>query len=86
MDGKSQREDGWVSEVSVKKLIRFWQKHVPTRGFYGSPHPPTSLGPDRWLRREGYGGPSLGEKRFQLFSIFIVYIYRCNVKEEAILV
>ena len=58
----------------MKKLIRFWQKHAPTRGFYGSPSPSTSLDPDRWVRREVYDGPSLGEKHFQLFSKFIVLV------------
>ena len=34
--------------------------------------PPISLGPNRWVRHEEYGGPNLGEIFFQLFSIFIV--------------
>ena len=33
---------------------------------------PTSLNPDRWVQREGYGGPNLDKKSFQLFWIFIV--------------
>ena len=60
---------GWGT---VKITIGFGQKHLPTCSFYGSPPPPTSLGPDRWVRHEGYGGPDPGEKSFQLFSIFIV--------------
>jgi hypothetical protein len=27
---------------------------------------------DGWVRREGYGGPDLGEKGFSNYSIFIV--------------
>jgi hypothetical protein len=27
---------------------------------------------DGWVRREGYGGPDLGEKSFQLSSLLIV--------------
>ena len=54
------------------KINSFWQKYVPTRGLYGSPPSLTSLDPDMRVRREGYGGPNLDEKNFQLFFIFIV--------------
>jgi hypothetical protein len=30
---------------------------------------------DGWAHHEGYGGPDLGEKNFQLFSLIMVYIY-----------
>ena len=63
---------GWVRKHVVTKKIDFWQKHPLTSSFYGSPPPPTSLGPNRQAQHEGYGGPDLGEKSFQLFSIFIV--------------
>ena len=65
-----------TTTTGKKKIIIFGQKHFLTRDFYGSPPPPTSLDPDRWIRREGYDGPDLGEKGFQLFSIFIVWIYK----------
>ena len=55
-----------------EKTITFWQKYLLTYDFYGSPSPPTFHDPDKWVRREGYGGPNVGEKKFQLFSIFIV--------------
>jgi len=63
---------GRVGEHRVRKIIDFWQKRSLICDFYGSPPPPTSLGSDIRVRREGYGGPDLGEKSFQLFSIFIV--------------
>ena len=40
--------------------------------FYGFQPSPTSLGSDTRVRCEGYDGPDLGEKCFQLLSIFIV--------------
>ena len=58
--------------ITVKKVIRFWQKRFLTRSFYGSPLSPTLLGPDMRVQREGYGRPNLSNKYFQLFSIFIV--------------
>ena len=42
--------------------------------FYGSPSSLTSLGPNRRVRCERYGGPDLGKKDFLLFSISIVYV------------
>ena len=59
-------------QVTVKKVKSFWQKHILTRDFYGSTFSSTSLQPDRWIQREGYGEPNLSEKSFQLFSVFIV--------------
>ena len=50
----------------------FLQKQSLTHSFYGFPPPLTFLDPDRWVQCEGYGGPNLGEKIFQLFSIFTV--------------
>jgi len=58
--------------VAGEKTISLGQKHPPTCDFYVSAPPPTSLNPDRWAQREGYGGPDLSNKCLQLFSIFIV--------------
>ena len=44
----------------------------PNSQFLWVSTPSTSLGPDRWIQCEGYGGPNMGEKSFQLFFIFIV--------------
>ena len=63
---------GRAGSLSVTKTIFSWQKHSPTRDFYASTLPPTSLDLDRWGQREGYGRSNIGEKHFQLFSIFIV--------------
>jgi len=63
---------GRVKKHAVRKEITFWQKRSRTCDFHRSAPPPTSLDPDRWVQREGYGKPNMGEKRFQLFSIFIV--------------
>ena len=62
----------WVGEL-VRKTLDFWQNNFLTHGFYGTTVSPTSLGPDRWAQREGYGGSNPSEKHFQLFSLFIVY-------------
>jgi hypothetical protein len=56
---------------------RFWQKRSLNCDFLVL-HSPSTLYPllktyDVWVRREGYGGPDLGEKSFQLFSLLIVY-------------
>jgi hypothetical protein len=58
----------WVKMIAVKKVIRIWQKHALTHRFYGSPSPPTSLGPDTRVRCEGYGGLSLDENFFNYFG------------------
>jgi len=53
-DRESTREvDRRVSQRSSEKNNFFWEKRSPTRDFYGSPPPPTSLGTDTRVRHEG---------------------------------
>jgi hypothetical protein len=52
------------------KRISFWQNHPPNCGLYESSTLSFSPLYDKWVRHEGYGGPDLHEKHFQLFSIF----------------
>ena len=49
---------------AVRKNMSFGQKHLPTRDFYMSISSSYPLDPDRWVQREGYGGPNLDEKGF----------------------
>jgi hypothetical protein len=65
----------------VTEIIRFWQKQSLTHSFYGSPPPLTFLDPDRWVQREGYGGPNSDEKSFQLFSILVQQRSQLATKE-----
>jgi hypothetical protein len=50
---------------NVLQIGIFWSSIVLTP----YPLPKTH---DRWVCREGYGGPELGEKSFQLSLLFIV--------------
>ena len=59
----------------MRKRFTFWQKRSLTRSFYGSPPPPTSLGSDRWVRREGYGGPNVGEFFLIVFDLYSIDKY-----------
>jgi hypothetical protein len=54
-----------------EKILCFWQKHSPKCDSMGLPPYPASLLIDSWVRREGYGGPELGEKVF--FKLFDLY-------------
>ena len=51
----------------VRKKLSFWQKHTPTRSFYGSPPPPTSLGPESGFGVRGTVGPVWVRKVFNCF-------------------
>jgi hypothetical protein len=58
-----------------EKKIRFGQKRSPNCDFCPSivlPPYPLLKTYDEWVRREGYSGPDLGEKNFQLSSFLIV--------------
>jgi len=46
---------GWKHFLSIKK----WDSTFFRQTFW----------PDKWDLREGYGGPNLGEKGFQLFQL-----------------
>jgi hypothetical protein len=67
-----------VQEVGTdvgEKTIRFCHKRSPNCNFLILHSPstyPLSITYDGWDRHEGYGGPDLGEKSFQLFSLLIV--------------
>ena len=60
----------WVGCGTVKITIGFEHKHPPTYSFYGSPLSLTSLGPDRWVRRERYGGPECPIRARKIFNYF----------------
>ena len=59
---------GYV-KLLVKKNIAFGWKHFPSIKKWDSTHFRQTSGPDKWDLREGYGGPNLGEKGFQLFQL-----------------
>ena len=79
----TQAIDLWTQDACAEqapaaiKIIGFWQKYALTRGFYGSPPPPTSLNSDRRVRREGVWWAQIGLKKvliiFDLYSIDIDY-------------
>jgi len=68
----SDRGAGISITAAGEKIIDSGQKHPLTSIFYGSPSFPTSLNPDRWVQREGYSGPNLGEKNSIVFDLYSI--------------
>ena len=62
----------WVHEVGIENC---WCKsnRILVENIDQTNPPPfrQTFWPDKWGLREGYGGPNLGEKGFQLFQFFI---------------
>ena len=65
---KVHPEGGYV-EGLVKKVLAFGWKHFPSINFLGLHSLSSNLQTVKWGLREGYGGPNIGEKRFQLFQL-----------------
>jgi hypothetical protein len=71
--------DWWASRYARVGMVGVSEKNITTLfklrffdPFIVLPPYPLPKTYDGWVRREGYGGPNLGEKSFQLFSLFIV--------------
>ena len=56
-----------VGKTFGEKNIAFGWKYFPSIKKWDSTHFRQISRPDKWDLREGYGGPNLGEKGFQLF-------------------
>ena len=56
-------------KLLVKKVLAFGQKHFPSIKKQVSTFFRQTFWPDKWNLHEGYGGPNLGEKEFQLFQL-----------------
>ena len=65
---KVHPEGGYV-EGLVKKVLAFGWKHFPSINFVSLHSLSSNLQTVKWGLREGYGGPNIGEKRFQLFQL-----------------
>jgi hypothetical protein len=61
----------WVQDVGMLNFLvkkkPFWWKYFPSIKKWDSTPFRQTFWPDRWDLYEGYGGPNLGEKSFQLF-------------------
>jgi hypothetical protein len=66
--GYDRRVRSWVGE----KRISFLAEMLPKLRFLWSFHLLVIMQLDGWVRREGCGGPDLGEKSFQLSSLLTV--------------
>ena len=60
--------------VRVKNSVLSLETSSPTRDFYRFSFPPTSLNSDRLVQRERHDERDMGEKYFQNFSLFIIWI------------